>query len=278
MNSYSQAPDAPTAGRVSLAPKVMTPGSASLSECQGRGLTGSLLSEIMIPGPLVVSKTKRLADVVLAALLLVLTLPVMALAAALVRLSSRGPAFYRQVRLGLGGRPFVILKLRTMVDGAEKGTGPVWSGGVGQDQRITPFGRFLRNTHVDELPQLFNVLLGQMSLVGPRPERPEFVRPLLRELPGYAHRLRVLPGVTGLAQIKLPADSSLESVRTKLIFDLYYLKTQSLGMDLRLILLTGWKVLDALVKSVLRLPREEQIQGDPVVEQWMESAEHARPS
>ncbi|MFM8218713.1 MAG: sugar transferase, partial [Planctomycetaceae bacterium] len=139
-------------------------------------------------------------DLVLSLVLLVLALPIMAVAAALVRCSSSGPAIYRQIRLGLGGRPFVIFKLRTMVDGAEKATGPVWSSGVGRDQRITPLGSFLRNTHVDELPQLFNVLMGQMSLVGPRPERPEFVEPLLDQLPGYAHRLRVLPGVTGLAQ------------------------------------------------------------------------------
>ncbi|MFM8288313.1 MAG: sugar transferase [Planctomycetaceae bacterium] len=204
-------------------------------------------------------------DLVLSLVLLVLALPIMAVAAALVRCSSSGPAIYRQIRLGLGGRPFVIFKLRTMVDGAEKATGPVWSSGVGRDQRITPLGSFLRNTHVDELPQLFNVLMGQMSLVGPRPERPEFVEPLLDQLPGYAHRLRVLPGVTGLAQIKLPPDSSLDSVRLKLVYDLFYVTHQNLRTDLKLIVLTAWKVIDAVIRSLARLPSAEVIEGDSSV-------------
>ncbi|MFM7159172.1 MAG: sugar transferase [Planctomycetaceae bacterium] len=224
---------------------------------------------VRVPGPLVWSASKRVLDLVLSLVLLVLALPIMAVAAALVRCSSSGPAIYRQIRLGLGGRPFVIFKLRTMVDGAEKATGPVWSSGVGRDQRITPLGSFLRNTHVDELPQLFNVLMGQMSLVGPRPERPEFVEPLLDQLPGYAHRLRVLPGVTGLAQIKLPPDSSLDSVRLKLVYDLFYVTHQNLRTDLKLIVLTAWKVIDAVIRSLARLPSAEVIEGDSSVEDLM---------
>jgi lipopolysaccharide/colanic/teichoic acid biosynthesis glycosyltransferase len=224
---------------------------------------------VRVSGPLIRSASKRVLDVVLSLVLLVLALPIMAVAAALVRCSSSGAAIYRQIRMGQGGRPFVIFKLRTMVDGAEKATGPVWSAGVGRDQRITPLGSFLRDTHIDELPQLFNVLMGQMSLVGPRPERPEFVEPLLGQLPGYDQRLRVLPGVTGLAQVKLPPDSSLESVRLKLVYDLYYVTHQGLATDLKLIFLTAWKVVDAVVRRLARLPSNEAIEGDPTVNSLM---------
>jgi lipopolysaccharide/colanic/teichoic acid biosynthesis glycosyltransferase len=224
---------------------------------------------VRVSGPLIRSASKRVLDVLLSLVLLVLALPIMAIAAALVRCSSSGAAIYRQIRLGQGGRPFVIFKLRTMVDGAEKATGPVWSAGVGRDQRITPLGSFLRDTHIDELPQLFNVLMGQMSLVGPRPERPEFVEPLLGQLPGYDQRLRVLPGVTGLAQVKLPPDSSLESVRLKLVYDLYYVTHQGLGTDLKLIVLTAWKVVDAVVRRLARLPSSDAIETDPTVTSLM---------
>src|SRR5258708_7106208 len=129
---------------------------------------------------------KRCFDFVAALVLLVVAAPILVAGALLVKLTSRGPAFYRQVRLGLDGRPFTLLKLRTMRHNAEAETGPVWSSG--NDPRITPLGELLRRTHIDEFPQLLNVALGQMSLVGPRPERPEFVARLDHEVPGYRER------------------------------------------------------------------------------------------
>jgi lipopolysaccharide/colanic/teichoic acid biosynthesis glycosyltransferase len=165
-----------------------------------------------------------------------IALPLIALCAILVKLTSPGPAFYSQVRLGKNGRPFHIYKLRTMRSDAEKG-GAQWC--KPGDSRVTPLGKFLRASHLDELPQLWNVLRGDMSLVGPRPERPEFVPSLERAIPLYRDRLLVKPGVTGLAQVQLPADTDLDSVRRKLAYDLYYIRTFTLWMDVRLILSTG---------------------------------------
>lgn len=172
----------------------------------------------------------------LALVMFVVALPIITFLALLVKLTSRGPIFYSQVRLGLDGKPFHIHKLRTMQVDAEKG-GAQWS--KPGDNRITPVGRFLRATHLDELPQLWNVLCGDMNLVGPRPERPEFVPNLERAIPHYRDRLLVKPGVTGLAQVQLPADTDLDSVRRKLAYDLYYIQSYSLWLDMRLILSTG---------------------------------------
>jgi lipopolysaccharide/colanic/teichoic acid biosynthesis glycosyltransferase len=179
-------------------------------------------------------------DLLSAAVLFVLTFPVMFLVAALVRLTSRGPAFYSQTRVGLDGKPFRIYKFRTMRHNCEKDTGAQWS--RPGDSRITWLGRILRVTHLDELPQLFNVLLGHMSLVGPRPERPEFVPQLAAAIPGYADRLRVRPGVTGLAQVYLPADTDLASVQRKLAYDRWYIENRTLWLDIRLIACTALKV------------------------------------
>ena len=155
-----------------------------------------------------------------------LAAPLILLAMALVKLTSRGPAIYRQVRAGLGGRPFTIYKIRTMAHDCEARTGPVWA--TADDPRVTPLGRFLRRSHLDELPQLWNVLRGEMSLVGPRPERPEFVAQLQRAIPDYRRRLQVPPGVTGLAQVQLPPDTDLAGVRRKLVYDLYYIRRMEL--------------------------------------------------
>ena len=187
---------------------------------------------------LVVGKTTL--DFAIAFVLFVVTSPLMLLIAVLVRLTSCGPALYSQLRVGRGGRPFWIYKFRTMRHGCEKGTGAQWS--LPGDSRITPVGRFLRASHLDELPQLINVLLGQMSLVGPRPERPEFTPRLSQVIPDYACRLLVRPGVTGLAQVQLPPDSDLGSVRRKLQYDLWYVERGSLWLDLRLIVCTAMKV------------------------------------
>jgi lipopolysaccharide/colanic/teichoic acid biosynthesis glycosyltransferase len=186
---------------------------------------------------------KYILDFCLASVLLVITGPIILFCALLVRLTSRGPAFYFQVRLGLDGRPFWIYKLRTMYHDCEAKSGAKWS--QQGDPRITPLGHFLRRTHLDELPQLWNILRGEMSLIGPRPERPEFIPSLAKTIPLYEMRLLVRPGVTGLAQVQLPADIDLDSVRAKLTYDLYYVRHTSLWMDLRILAATGWKVFGA---------------------------------
>ena len=181
-------------------------------------------------------RTKRIADVVVSAVVLLLGLPLALGVAGLVRSTSPGPAIYRQTRVGRDGEPFTILKFRTMVDGAERETGPVWSDRG--DARITPVGRWLRRLRLDETPQFWNVLVGQMSLVGPRPERPYFVQQLAAEIPLYSRRHRVQPGLTGLAQVKWHYDESVETVRQKLKYDLIYIETMSLGLDAKILFQT----------------------------------------
>jgi lipopolysaccharide/colanic/teichoic acid biosynthesis glycosyltransferase len=198
---------------------------------------------------------KVLFDYLVASVLLVLTSPLILASMALVRLTSRGPAIYRQTRLGRDGQPFMIYKIRSMVHDCERESGPCWA--KAGDSRITPVGAFLRRTHLDELPQLWNVLRGEMSLVGPRPERPEFVSQLERALPNYRDRVRIRPGITGLAQVQLPADSDLESVRRKLACDLLYIDRMSPTLDLRILAATLTKVLGvsfATSVALLKLP------------------------
>ncbi len=205
--------------------------------------------------------TKRAAEFTAALVLLALTAPVILVAALLVKLTSRGPAYYTQTRVGLRGRPFTIYKLRTMIHNCESLTGPRWS--IPGDPRVTQVGQFLRASHLDELPQLVNVLCGDMSLIGPRPERPEFVKELERALPAYRHRLTVRPGVTGLAQVQLPADTDLESVRRKLTQDLYYIRERSLWLDCRLLCCTACRVLGVpfgVYGKLFRIPSHEVIE------------------
>lgn len=180
---------------------------------------------------------KRRFDCVLAMILLAGFSPILALLASLVRLTSRGPAIYRQVRVGKDGRCFVIYKLRSMVTNAEA-DGPVWSCG-GSDPRVTGLGRFLRASHLDELPQLWNVIRGDMAIVGPRPERPELVEKLEPHVPGYRDRLVVRPGISGLAQINLPSDSSIDSVKGKLTLDLEYIQSATPMLDFRILVWTS---------------------------------------
>lgn len=189
--------------------------------------------------------------VVLVALPFALVL--VAAAALAVKLTSAGPVFYTQTRVGLNGRTFRIIKIRTMRADAEAASGIRWA--QKGDRRVTPVGRVLRATHVDELPQLLNVLLGHMSLVGPRPERPEVIaaKGLNHLVPGYRLRLNVKPGVTGLAQVQLPADTDVTSVRYKLAYDLYYVAHTGLWLDLRLLAATGLKALGAGPRALRRL-------------------------
>jgi lipopolysaccharide/colanic/teichoic acid biosynthesis glycosyltransferase len=234
--------------------------------CQVGGIAGTAGDEVAaLPGPDWSLAWKGAADLLLGWPLLLVSLPLMGLAMALVRLSSRGPVIYSQARVGRHGRPFTIYKIRTMHHNCERLTGPVWS--TANDPRVFPVGRFLRVTHLDELPQLWNVVRGEMSLVGPRPERPEFVRQLEQALPDYRDRLRVRPGVTGLAQLQLAPDTHLDSVRRKLACDLDYLRRMSLWLDVRIILGTCLAVVGvpfAVTRAVLRIPSGPY--GDPVAE------------
>ncbi len=214
---------------------------------------------------------KNAIDFVAAVLLAIPAGPLVALIALVVKVTSRGPAFYTQTRVGKNGRPFTIFKVRTMVDKCESLTGPRWS--MPGDPRVTRVGWFLRTTHLDELPQLFNVLRGDMSLIGPRPERPEFVPELERALPAYRQRLLVRPGVTGLAQVQQQADTDLDSVRRKLAYDLYYIERVSPWLDLRLLFATAFYAVGIsfpTVGKVARLPGVDQVEramqpvvGDP---------------
>jgi len=173
---------------------------------------------------------KRIVDLTTALLGLAISLPFWPLIALLVKLNGRGPVFYSQVRVGQNGRTFTLYKFRTMPPDAEADGFPAWS--APNDPRVGPIGRFLRRSRLDELPQLWNILLGHMSLVGPRPERPEFVERLTKELPFYRERLLIKPGLTGWAQINFRYGASVEDARKKLQLDLYYIKHMSLELDL----------------------------------------------
>jgi lipopolysaccharide/colanic/teichoic acid biosynthesis glycosyltransferase len=203
---------------------------------------------------------KSTLDFVLACVLLVCTAPIVVAAMLLVRLTSRGAAIYTQTRLGENGRHYKIYKIRTMYQDCERQSGPRWS--TPRDPRVTPLGRFLRVTHIDELPQLWNVLRGDMSLVGPRPERPELAVGLELALPCYRERLAVRPGVTGLAQVQLPPDTELESVRRKLACDLYYIEHISPSLDLRIVMATALGIFGIpfwITGAILRIPGGEVI-------------------
>lgn len=179
---------------------------------------------------------QRVLDLGAAALILIVTAPLICLGALLTKLTSRGPVFYSQTRLGRYGKHFTIYKLRTMVHNCERFTGACWA--QVNDPRITRVGRILRTLHIDELPQLWNVVRGDMSLIGPRPERPEFLAKLEKAMPHYRRRLLARPGITGLAQVLLPADTELDNVREKLPFDLYYVRHANPWLDLRIALAT----------------------------------------
>jgi sugar transferase (PEP-CTERM system associated) len=177
--------------------------------------------------------TKRVLDVLLAAVVLLVCLPLFPIVALLIRLDSPGPVLFRQDRVGEGEKVFTLLKFRSMRMDAEATSGPVWA--QHQDDRTTAVGRFLRRSRLDELPQLINVLKGDMSFVGPRPERPFFVAVLLKEIPYYSVRHTVKPGITGWAQIKYSYGASMEDALEKLQFDLFYIKNLSIWLDLTII-------------------------------------------
>lgn len=237
----------------------------ALLECRLRGIrvedwptfyekaTGKILVTAVRPSWLIFSdgfvKTprteiiKRLFDITVSLAGLALSLPAMVLIVMAVKLESAGPVLYRQPRLGRNGCVFILNKFRSMRQDAEKETGPVWT--QTRDPRITRVGAFLRRTRLDELPQLLNVLVGHMSFIGPRPERPEFVEELQKKIPYYMERLAVKPGITGWAQVSYTYGASVEDTVEKLQYDLYYIKNLSLFLDLLILLNTVQVVLFA---------------------------------
>jgi len=186
---------------------------------------------------------KRGFDVLFASVGILLTFPIMVIAAICIKLDSKGPVLFRQERVGQFGRVFTLFKFRSMTQGAEKGGVPVWA--KQDDHRITRVGAFLRSYRVDELPQFFNILFGDMSFVGPRPERPFFVEKLEKSLKYYPERHVVKPGLTGWAQVQFPYASTEEETREKLEYDFFYIKNTSLLFDLAIIFQTVKTVLFA---------------------------------
>jgi sugar transferase (PEP-CTERM system associated) len=183
---------------------------------------------------------KRAFDVAVSLLFLIVTAPVILATAIAIRVDGPGPVFYRQERVGIHGRRFALMKFRSMSVNAES-DGPRWASP--NDQRITRIGAFIRKTRIDEIPQVINVLKGDMSFIGPRPERPFFVETLMREIPYYAERHRVKPGISGWAQINYPYGASVEDARQKLTYDLYYVKNRSLFLDTLILMQTARVVL-----------------------------------
>lgn len=215
-------------------------GNVSIEECASfyERLTGRVHLDMMRPSWLIFSgrgRQKRLNTLArmglhrgVALVGAILSLPVALLTALLIKLDSRGPVLYRQERVGMNGQPFTLMKFRSMRTDAEK-DGPIWASQT--DERTTRVGRIIRKIRVDEIPQFWNILKGEMSFVGPRPERPHFVRQLAQEIPYYEQRHLIAPGLTGWAQIKYPYGASIEDARQKLQYDLYYIKNQSLALD-----------------------------------------------
>jgi len=182
------------------------------------------------------SGMKRVFDLIISLPLCIMLLPVWTIISVAIKINSKGPVFYNQERLGLNSEPFMIHKFRSMIQGAEDKSGPIWASDG--DPRITSMGRFLRRFRLDEIPQLINVLKGEMSLIGPRPERPFFVERLREEYPLYDRRFRMRPGITGWSQIKHPSDRDVEDVRQKLKYDFYYIENVSFNLDMKIILNT----------------------------------------
>jgi exopolysaccharide biosynthesis polyprenyl glycosylphosphotransferase len=198
----------------------------------GSGFVGMLMAFIRRTYRII----KRIFDAVAVIAGAIILSPLLLLTALLVKLTSKGPVLYSQVRVGKDGELFQIYKFRTMKVDAEKETGPVWA--AANDLRLTPIGNFLRRTHIDELPQLINIFKGEMSLIGPRPERPVFVEKFIKEISGYEKRLYVKPGITGLAQVWHRYDETIADVKKKLKYDLLYVKKVCLWADVNIALRT----------------------------------------
>jgi exopolysaccharide biosynthesis polyprenyl glycosylphosphotransferase len=215
-----------------------------------------------------IRRLKRLTDVIVSFIVLLLTAPLAALAAVLVKLDSPGPILFKQERLGRESVPFTLFKFRTMRVDAESETGPVWA--AENDSRVTRVGKWLRKFRIDEIPQLLNVLRGDMSLVGPRPEREIFIRKLSEKIPFYAERLLVPPGISGWAQVMYPYAASIEESRRKLQFDLYYIKHMSFFLDMYVLLKTFKTMLfgrerTAVARVVQSKPRHTEVRTETLI-------------
>jgi len=207
-------------------------GQARTSQIYGMPLI-DLMPELM---PEWERKLKRFFDIFVSFLILIITLPLSILVSLIIKIDSSGTIFFKQKRCGLDGKIFKMIKFRSMFSDAEEKSGPVWS--QKDDPRITRIGKFLRKTRIDELPQMINVLKGEMSLVGPRPERPFFVEKFTKVIPYYKRRLNVRPGITGWAQVKHKYDESIEDVKEKLRYDLFYIENISIRMDFKILFRT----------------------------------------
>jgi len=210
---------------------------------------------------------KRYVDLVVS----VVTLPVIGFVILLFMfltwLTSKGPVIYTQIRCSKDGKPFKMYKIRSMVVDAEAKGDAVWAGR--RDPRITAVGRVMRKLHIDELPQIVNVWRGEMTVIGPRPERPEFVEQLKKEIPGYEYRMLVLPGMTGYAQLNRPSDTDLKDVQKKLILDLEYIERVTFWFDMRILLGTAFKFIRIKNKRFDSLPlRMFGIYRDPQESPW----------
>ena len=222
--------------------KMSLAGDVTIEECTSfyERVTGQVQLDMLRPSWLIFAgpgRETKLKFVIreavhrsLAAIGLILSLPIAAVTAILVKLDSKGPVLYRQKRVGKNGREFEVIKFRSMKIDAEKEGMPIWA--TTDDDRVTRVGRIIRKIRVDEIPQFWNIIKGEMSFIGPRPERPHFVSQLAKEIPYYEHRHLVAPGLTGWAQTKYPYGASVEDARKKLQYDLYYIKNQTLGLDL----------------------------------------------
>lgn len=208
-------------------------GSARMTHIYGFPLI-DVFPQIM---PVWAAKVKRLIDIISAIVILVLSAPICLITAIAIKLESKGPILFKQERSGLDGKPFMMYKFRSMRQDAEAKTGPVWA--QKNDPRVTKVGKFIRKVRIDEIPQMINVLKGEMSLVGPRPERPVFVEKFAQEIPLYKKRLKVRPGVTGWAQVNHKYDETIEDVKMKLKYDLFYIENMSIRMDIKIMFKTA---------------------------------------
>jgi len=214
-------------------------------------LTGKIMTNGLNPSWIIFSRgfnkskiflvIKRLVDILLSSILLIMSSPLAIMTMFAVKLDSPGPIFYVQTRVGEKEKRFDIIKFRSMYKGAEKASGPLWA--APDDHRVTRVGRIIRKLRIDEIPQLYNILRGDMSFVGPRPERPVFVDELKKVIPYYAKRFWIKPGLTGWAQVNYPYGASVEDAVEKLQYELYYIKHMSLALDLAIILQTAKVVL-----------------------------------
>jgi len=212
-------------------------GQARTSQIYGMPLI-DIMPELM---PEWEKRLKRLMDIFVSVVILVVSFPVIFITMIAVKLDSKGPIFFKQYRSGMNSKKFRMIKFRSMFENAEQYTGPVWSSK--DDPRVTRVGKLIRKLRIDEIPQMWNVLKGEMSIVGPRPERPFFVEKLSEEIPYYKRRLKVRPGITGWAQVKHKYDESVDDVKIKLRYDLFYIENMSLRMDMKIIIRTIFVVL-----------------------------------